>query len=87
MQSSLLSVVKRGCAKKDARYKKTGCEEQITGEDGFKVVLCICNGDLCNGNGDYTEQTEEEENGAKENRAAVTVFIGVLVVWFKSHLS
>ena len=43
-----LTVVKRGCAKKDLRYTKTGCEEQITGIGNFKIVLCICNTDLCN---------------------------------------
>lgn len=42
-------VVKRGCAKKDVRYNKTGCEEQITGSGNFRLVLCLCNENLCNG--------------------------------------
>ena len=43
------AVVKRGCAKKDVRYNKTGCEEQITGSGNFRLVLCLCNENLCNG--------------------------------------
>ena len=42
-------MVKRGCAKKDVRYNKTGCEEQITGSGNFRLVLCLCNENLCNG--------------------------------------
>ena len=45
----LFAVVKRGCAKKDVRYNKTGCEEQITGSGNFRLVLCLCNENLCNG--------------------------------------
>ncbi|TRY63169.1 hypothetical protein TCAL_16664 [Tigriopus californicus] len=41
-------MIKRGCAQKDARYTRTGCEEQITGAGNFKVVLCLCNDHLCN---------------------------------------
>ena len=47
--SLLFAVVKRGCAKKDVRYNKTGCEEQITGSGNFRLVLCLCNENLCNG--------------------------------------
>ncbi len=50
-----ISVVKRGCARRDERYTKSGCEEQITGDGNFKVVLCMCKTDLCNGNGNYID--------------------------------
>lgn len=45
----IFAVMKRGCAKKDVRYNRTGCEEQITGSGNFRLVLCLCNENLCNG--------------------------------------
>ena len=44
----IIAVVKRGCAKRDLRYKSMdGCEEQLTG-GGFGLVLCLCGETLCN---------------------------------------
>lgn len=41
-------VVKRGCAKKDKRYDKVGCEEQLTGAGNFWLTLCLCKDSYCN---------------------------------------
>ena len=63
-------MVKRGCAKPDRRYNRTGCEEQITG-NSFRVVLCMCRGeDLCNG--------AAARAGAMTVVAAILVFFGVI---------
>ena len=42
--------VKRGCSKKDSRYKNQvgGCEEQLSGPNDFPVTLCLCNENQCN---------------------------------------
>ena len=42
-------MVKRGCAHKDKRYDRTGCEEQLTGGKGsFWLTLCLCSDSYCN---------------------------------------
>ena len=46
--STHFPVVKRGCAHKDKRYDRNGCEEQLTGKGNFRLSLCLCDESYCN---------------------------------------
>ena len=71
-------MVKRGCAKRDLRYKnRTGCEEQITGSGNFRLVLCLCDRDLCNGKTFYRSNAVAV-SAARAEVAAISVLFGAL---------